>query len=61
MIIAIRWLLERLDKAEVKSDQRDEERAKNMAMIATMTLQNQTVIEQNSEVLVEVKNALKTK
>jgi hypothetical protein len=30
-----------------------------MALIATMTLQNQTVIEQNSEVLQEVKNALK--
>ena len=57
-LIAIRWLLERLDKAEVKNDQRDEERAKNMALIATMTLQNQTVIEQNSEVLQEVKNAL---
>ena len=60
-LIAIRWLLERLDKAEVKNEHRDEERAKNMAMIATMTLQNQAVIEQNSEVLVEVKNALKNK
>lgn len=58
-LIAIRWLLERLDKAEVKNDLRDEERAKNMASIATMTMQNQTVIEQNSNVLLEVKEALK--
>ena len=57
-LLAIKWLLTRLDKAENKAEQRDIERDKNLAMIATMTAQNQIVIEQNSEVLADVKNAL---
>lgn len=57
-LLAIKWLLARLDKAETKAEQRDIERDKNLTMIATMTAQNQLVIEQNSEVLADVKNAL---
>lgn len=57
-LLAIKWLLARLDKAENKAEQRDIERDKNLAMIATMTAQNQAVIEQNSEVLSDVKNAI---
>ena len=57
-LLAIRWLLARLDKAETKADARDTERDKNLALIATMVVQNQSVIEQNSEVLSEVKNIL---
>lgn len=57
-LLAIKWLLARLDKAETKAELRDIERDKNLSMIATMTAQNQLVIEQNSEVLADVKNAL---
>ena len=58
-LLAIRWLLARLDKAETKADARDAERDKNLALIATMVVQNQSVIEQNSEVLSEVKDAIR--
>lgn len=57
-LLAIRWLLARLDKAETKADKRDAERDSNLALIASMTVQNQQVIEQNSEVLSEVKSAI---
>ena len=57
-MLAIKWLLNRLDKNEAKSDLREIERDKNLALIVTMTLQNQSVIEQNSEVLTEVKTAI---
>lgn len=57
-IIAIRWLLARLDKAETKADLRDKERDANLTLIAQMTMQNQTVISQNSVILSEVKDAI---
>lgn len=57
-LLAIRWLLTRLDKAEVKADLRDAERDKNLTLIAAMTVQNQTIIQQNSEVLADVKSAI---
>ena len=57
-LLAIKWLLARLDKAETKSELRDVERDKHLAMIATMTMQNQAVIEQNSEVLTKVQTAI---
>lgn len=57
-LVAIKWLLARLDKAEQKADARDQERDKNLHLLATMTIQNQTVIEQNSEVLADVKSAI---
>ena len=57
-ILAIRWLLARLDKAEIKADIRDKERDANLTLIAQMTMQNQTVISQNSEILHEVKCAI---
>jgi hypothetical protein len=54
-VLAIRWLLARLDKAEAKADKRDEERDANLALIASMTVQNQQVIEQNSTAMAEFK------
>jgi ABC-type enterochelin transport system ATPase subunit len=57
-LLAIRWLLARLDKAEAKADKRDAERDTNLALIASMTVQNQQVIEQNSELLQDVKQAI---
>ena len=57
-MLAIKWLLTRLDKAETKAEARDDERAKNFTLLATMTAQNQVVIEQNSEVLADVKTAI---
>ena len=57
-LLAIKWLLTRLDKAEQKADVRDQERDKNLQLIASMTVQNQAVIEQNSEVLSDVKQAI---
>ncbi len=57
-LLAIKWLLARLDKAENKAEARDIERDKNLTLIATLTAQNQAVIEQNSEVLADVKTAI---
>ena len=57
-LVAIRWLLTRLDKAETKSEVRDAERDRNFQVIATMTAQNQVVIQQNSELLSDVKTAI---
>ena len=58
-LIAIKWLLARLDRAEKKAETRDAERDSHLHMIATMTVQNQTIIEQNSEVLADVKDAIR--
>lgn len=60
-LLAIRWLLTRLDRAENKAEERDKERDKNLTLIAQMTVQNQTIIEQNSEVLADVKKAIENK
>ena len=57
-LLAIKWLLTRLDRAEQKADVRDQERDKNLQLIASMTVQNQAVIKQNSEVLSDVKQAI---
>lgn len=58
-LLAIRWLLTRLDKVEIKSDLRDAERDNNMKIITTMVVQNQQVIEQNSETLTEVRDIIR--
>jgi ABC-type enterochelin transport system ATPase subunit len=60
-LIAIKWLLARLDKAEKKADARELERDKNMTLLATLTVQSQTIIEQNSQVLEDVKKAIQSK
>jgi ABC-type enterochelin transport system ATPase subunit len=60
-LIAIKWLLARLDKAETKADARELERDKNMSLLATLTVQSQTIIEQNSQVLEDVKKAIQSK
>ena len=60
-LLAIRWLLKRLDRAETKADARDAERDKNLQLIAAMTVQNQAIIAQNSEVLADVKIAIQSR
>lgn len=57
-VLAIRWLLKRLDKQEAKADERDEERIKQTKIITEMTLQNQAIISQNSTMLAEAKFAI---
>lgn len=57
-LVAIRWLLTRLDRVEAKSDKRDVERDANMQLLATMVAQNQAVISQNSEALSDFKNII---
>ena len=54
-LLAIKWLLARLDRVEAKAEARDAERDANMKLITTIAVQNQNVIEQNSETLQEVK------
>jgi hypothetical protein len=58
-IVAIRWLLARLNKSEQKEERRDEERLKNFETLVNLTHQGQQVIDQNSAVLSEVKEILK--
>jgi ABC-type enterochelin transport system ATPase subunit len=54
-LLAIRWLLARLDRVEAKAEKRDAERDANMTLICTIAVQNQEVIEQNSSTLQDVK------
>lgn len=58
MILAIRWLIARLDKQELKADARDAERAVNIATMTHITTQNQAIIEQNSDMLRDAKFAI---
>lgn len=58
MVCAIRWLVTRLDKQEVKADLRETERAVNLRLIAEMNAQNQAIISQNSLMLAEAKCAI---
>ena len=57
-ILAIRWLLARLDKQEAKAEVRDEERIKQTKIITEMTIQNQAVIAQNSTMLADARLAI---
>jgi len=57
-LLAIRWLLARLDKSEAKHDAREVERDRNFQTLVTLTVQNQEIIEQNSSVLRDVKTKL---
>lgn len=50
-IIAIRWLTKRLEKSEATT-------AANQETLITVLVQTKTVIEQNSEILEDVKQAL---
>lgn len=58
-LIAVKWLTNRLDKSEAKTEQREAERLENFKVLVTLTTQNHLIIEQNSEVLTEVKEALR--
>jgi putative Mn2+ efflux pump MntP len=57
-VIAIRWLIARLDKSEAKHEKREQERDKNFQTLVTLTVQTQEVIEQNSSILRDVKTKL---
>lgn len=57
-LFALRWLVARLDKSEAKFEQRDLERDKNFEQLISLTLQNQRIIEQNSDILREVKDRI---
>ena len=57
-LLAIRWLLARLDKSEARHEARDAERERNMQTLIALTVQNQEVINQNSIVLREVKSTI---
>lgn len=57
-LIAVRWLVVRLDKSESKFADRDVERDRQFEQLISLTVQNQKVIEQNSDILREVKNRI---
>ena len=57
-LFAVRWLVGRLDKSESKFAQRDIERDKQFEQLVGLTVQNQRIIEQNSDILREVKERI---
>jgi hypothetical protein len=57
-LFALRWLVARLDKSESKFEQRDLERDKQFQQLVEITSQNHRVIEQNSDILREVKDRI---
>jgi hypothetical protein len=57
-LFALRWLVARLDKSESKFEQRDIERDKQFVQLVEITTQNHRVIEQNSDILREVKDRI---
>ena len=57
-LFAVRWLVVRLDKSESKFAQRDIERDRQFEQLVGLTVQNQRIIEQNSDILREVKERI---
>ncbi|MBU6170605.1 MAG: hypothetical protein KGQ87_03810 [Verrucomicrobia bacterium] len=57
-LFAVRWLVVRLDKSETKFAARDIERDKQFEQLVGLTVQNQRIIEQNSDILREVKDRI---
>ena len=57
-LFAVRWLVVRLDKSESKFSARDIERDKQFEQLVGLTVQNQRIIEQNSDILREVKDRI---
>ena len=57
-VFAVRWLITRLDRNEAKFDSRDRERDAQFEQLVGITVQNHRIIEQNSEILREVKEHL---
>ena len=57
-LFALRWLVARLDKSESKFEARDIERDKQFVQLVEITSQNHRVIEQNSDILREVKDRI---
>jgi hypothetical protein len=57
-LFALRWLVTRLDKSESKFEARDIERDKQFVQLVEITSQNHRVIEQNSDILREVKDRI---
>lgn len=58
MIIAIKWLTARLNKAEEREESRREDREKSMEKLVELAVRSNLAIEQNSEVLKSVRKAL---
>ena len=57
-LFAVRWLVVRLDKSESKFSARDIERDRQFEQLVGLTVQNQRIIEQNSDILREVKERI---
>lgn len=57
-LFAVRWLVVRLDKSESKFSARDIERDKHFEQLISLTVQNQRIIEQNSDILRELKERI---
>lgn len=58
MIVAIRWLTDRLDKQELKMDAREAERDADRKTLISVLTQNSITMEQNSSVLRDVKTVM---
>ena len=57
-LFAVRWLVVRLNKNEEKFDNRDRERDAQFEQLIGITVQNHRIIEQNSEILRQVKDRI---
>lgn len=57
-LFAVRWLVVRLNKNEAKFDSRDRERDAQFEQLIGITVQNHRIIEQNSEILRQVKERI---
>ena len=57
-LFAVKWLVTRLDNSEAKFAKRDIERDKQFEQLVGLTVQNQRIIEQNSEILRQVKDRI---
>ena len=57
-LFAVRWLVVRRDKSESKFSARDIERDRQFEQLVGLTVQNQRIIEQNSDILREVKERI---
>ena len=55
---AVKWLVGRLDKAEDKADQREEERDADRKTLISVLEQNSAVLRDNSAILAQVRNSI---
>ena len=59
LALGLWWMSKRLDKAEAKADKREDERDADRKSLITVVEQNSNVLRNASEILGEVKAALK--